>query len=66
MGDCEKLKKISKCLTPDAAETIALRLVISQLDFATALYSCPPSTEISIIVLITMNTEHGSQDYNWI
>ena len=46
MGNLQKLKKIRKFLTLDAAKTIALGLVISHLDYANALYSGLPATEI--------------------
>ena len=46
MGNLQKLKKIGKCLTLDAAKTIALGLVISHLDYAKDLYYGLPATEI--------------------
>ena len=46
MGKLQKLKKIRKCLTPDAAKTIALRLVIFHLDHANAPLSSLPTSEI--------------------
>ena len=45
-GNLLKLKKIRKRLTPNAAKTIALGLVISHLDYANALYSGLPKTEV--------------------
>ena len=41
------LRRYRKCLTLDAAKTIALRLVISHLDYTNALYSGLPTTELN-------------------
>ena len=46
MGNLQKLKLIRKSLTLEAAQTIALGLVISHLDYANALYAGLPDTEV--------------------
>ena len=46
MGNLQKLKLIRKSLTLGAAETIALGLVLSHLDYANTLYAGLPDMEM--------------------
>jgi len=46
MSNLQKLKRIRKSLTPGAAKTIPMGLIISHLDYANALYSGLPNTEV--------------------
>ena len=46
MGNLQKLNLIRKRLTLGAAQTVALELVLSHLDYANALYAGLPDMEV--------------------
>ena len=46
MGNLQKLKQIRNCLTQEATATLAIDLVTSHLDYANAIYSGLPKSEL--------------------